>query len=76
MDYLSHVDQLSKNRGVIRSLAENVSQEQAKWRPAKTRWTFLEAMKAKYEGDFGFDPEFYQRAWDTGEFVLLRMDPR
>jgi len=37
---------------------------------------FLEAMKAKYEHDFGFDPEFYQRAWDTGEFVLLRMEPR
>jgi hypothetical protein len=37
---------------------------------------FLEAMRAKYEGDFGFDPEFYQRAWDTGEFVLLRMEPR
>ena len=37
---------------------------------------FLEAMKAKYEGDLGFDPEFYQRAWDSGEFVLLRMEPR
>ena len=37
---------------------------------------FLGAMKAKYEHDFGFDPEFYQRAWDTGEFVLLRMEPR
>jgi hypothetical protein len=37
---------------------------------------FLETMKAKYEHDFGFDPEFYQRAWDTGEFVLLRMEPR
>jgi len=37
---------------------------------------FLETMKAKYEHDFGFDPEFYQRAWETGEFVLLRMEPR
>ncbi len=37
---------------------------------------FLEAMKAKYEHDFGFDPEFYQHGWDTGEFVLLRMEPR
>ena len=37
---------------------------------------FLEAMKAKYEHDLGFDPEFYQHAWDTGEFVLLRMEPR
>lgn len=37
---------------------------------------FLEAMKAKYEHDLGFDPEFYQHGWDTGEFVLLRMEPR
>jgi hypothetical protein len=37
---------------------------------------FLEAMKAKYEYDLGFDPEFYQHAWDTGEFILLRMEPR
>jgi hypothetical protein len=37
---------------------------------------FLTAMKSKYEHDYGFDPEFYQRAWDTGEFVLLRMEPR
>jgi len=37
---------------------------------------FLTAMKSKYEHDYGFDAEFYQRAWDTGEFVLLRMEPR
>jgi len=37
---------------------------------------FLTAMKSKYEHDFGFDPEFFQHAWDTGEFVLLRMEPR
>lgn len=37
---------------------------------------FLTNMKSKYEGDLGFDPEFYQRAWDTGEFVLLRIEPR
>jgi hypothetical protein len=37
---------------------------------------FLTAMKAKYENDFGFDPEFFQRGWDSGEFVLLRMEPR
>jgi hypothetical protein len=37
---------------------------------------FLEAMKAKYQHDLGFDPEFYQNAWDTGEFVLLRMESR
>jgi hypothetical protein len=42
----------------------------------EVKHAFLEAMKAKYEHDFGFDPEFYQRAWDTGEFVLLRMEPR
>jgi len=37
---------------------------------------FLEAMKAKYEHDIGFDAEFYQHGWDTGEFVLLRMERR
>jgi hypothetical protein len=37
---------------------------------------FLTAMKAKYENDYGFDPEFFQRGWDSGEFVLLRMEPR
>jgi hypothetical protein len=42
----------------------------------ETKRAFLTAMKAKYEHDFGFDPEFYGRAWETGEFVLLRMDPR
>jgi hypothetical protein len=38
--------------------------------------TFLQAMKAKYEGDLGYDEEFYRRGWDTGEFTLLRMEPR
>ena len=42
----------------------------------ETKRAFLTAMKSKYQHDFGFDPEFYQRAWDTGEFVLLRMEPR
>ena len=42
----------------------------------ETRRAFLTAMKAKYEHDFGFDPEFYQRAWDGEEFALLRMEPR
>lgn len=42
----------------------------------ETKRAFLTAMKSKYEGDFGFDPEFWQRAWDTGEFVLFRMQPR
>ena len=37
---------------------------------------FLTAMKLKYQHDFGFDPEFFHRAWDTGEFVLLRMQRR
>jgi len=37
---------------------------------------FLTAMKSKYQHDFGFDPEFFQHAWDTGEVVLLRMEPR
>jgi hypothetical protein len=37
---------------------------------------FLTAMKLKYQHDFGFDPEFFHRAWDTGEFILLRMAPR
>ena len=42
----------------------------------ETRRAFLTAMKMKYEHDFGFDPEFYQRAWDGEEFALLRMKPR
>jgi hypothetical protein len=37
---------------------------------------FLTSMRSKYEGDFGFDPEFWQRAWDTGNLVLFRMEPR
>jgi hypothetical protein len=42
----------------------------------ETKHAFLEAMKAKYEGDFGFNAEFWQQAWDTGELILFRMDPR
>ena len=42
----------------------------------ETKRAFLTAMKAKYEHDFGFDPEFYGRAWETGEFILLQMEPR
>jgi hypothetical protein len=37
---------------------------------------FLTRMRAKYEGELGFDLEFWQRAWDTGEFVLFRLEPR
>jgi len=37
---------------------------------------FLTAMKSKYQNDFGFDPEFFERGWDSGAFVLLRMEPR
>ena len=37
---------------------------------------FLEAMKAKYEGDLGYDQELYQRGRETGEFILFRMEPR
>lgn len=32
---------------------------------------FIAALKAKYEGDFGYDPE-----WEKGDFILLRLDPR
>ncbi len=42
----------------------------------ETKHSFLSAMRSKYEHDTGFDPEFWQRAWDTGEFVLFRMEPR
>ena len=42
----------------------------------ETKRVFLTNMKSKYEHDLGFDPEFYQHGWDTGEFVLLRMEPR
>jgi hypothetical protein len=42
----------------------------------ETKHTFLSTMRSKYEHDTGFDPEFWQRAWDTGEFVLFRMEPR
>ena len=41
----------------------------------ETKHTFLSAMRSKYEHDMGFDPEFWQHAWDTGEFVLFRMGP-
>jgi hypothetical protein len=42
----------------------------------ETKRAFLTGMKSKYEGDVGFDPAFWQHAWDTGEFVLFRMQPR
>jgi hypothetical protein len=43
----------------------------------ETKRAFLTAMKSKYEHDFGFDPEFASgAAWETGGFVLLRMEPR
>jgi len=42
----------------------------------ETKRTFLTTVRSKYEGDYGFDPEFWQRAWDTGEFVLFRMEAR
>jgi hypothetical protein len=48
----------------------------AKVRDLEKKRAFLTAMKSKYQNDYGFDPDFYQRAWDTGEFVLLRMEPR
>jgi hypothetical protein len=38
--------------------------------------SFLKGMRSKYEGEFGFNLEFWQQAWDTGELVLFRMDPR
>jgi len=40
----------------------------------ETKRAFLAAMRSKYQHDFGFDPEFYERAWESGEFVLLRME--
>lgn len=42
----------------------------------ETKRTFLTTMRSKYEGDYGFDPEFWQHGWDTGEFVLFRMEAR
>ena len=42
----------------------------------ETKRAFLAAMRSKYQHDFGFDPEFFQRAWDGGDFVLLRMESR
>ena len=44
MDFGMHVDQLKKNSGIIRDLTANITQEQAVWRPAETRWTLLEAI--------------------------------
>ena len=40
----------------------------------ETKRIFLSTMRSKYEHDMGFDPEFWQHAWDTGEFVLFRME--
>ena len=44
MDFCMHVDQLNRDKGIIRDLVANISQEQAVWRPAETRWTLLEAI--------------------------------
>jgi hypothetical protein len=44
MEFKAHVDQLKRNSEIIVSLSANVTQEQACWRPAKTRWTMLEAL--------------------------------
>lgn len=42
----------------------------------ETKRAFLTAMKSKYEHDLGFDRDFYERAWDSGKFVLFRMESR
>ena len=42
----------------------------------ETKRAFLTAMKAKYEGDLGWDTEFWQHGWDTGEFLLFRLGRR
>jgi hypothetical protein len=42
----------------------------------ETKRVFLTNMKSKYECDFGFDPTFWQHGWDTGDFVLFRLEPR
>lgn len=42
----------------------------------ETKHAFLTSMKSKYEDDFAFDAEFWQQAWDSGELVLFRMQPR
>jgi hypothetical protein len=42
----------------------------------ETKRAFLTNMKSKYEGDLGFDPELWQRGWETGELTLFRMQPR
>jgi hypothetical protein len=67
-----------KNAPRVRIRIEGLLYERRAVRVAdlETKHSFLSAMRSKYEHDMGFDPEFWQRAWDTGEFVLFRMEPR
>jgi len=42
----------------------------------ETKRRFLTQMRAKYGEARAFDPEFWQRAWDTGGLVLFRLEGR
>jgi hypothetical protein len=42
----------------------------------ETKRAVLTSMKAKYEGDIGYDADFVQRGMETGDFFAFRMDPR
>lgn len=42
----------------------------------ETLRAFLTRLREKYEDDPAFDPEFWQRVWDSGDLVLFRMDSR
>lgn len=37
---------------------------------------FLAPLRSKYEGQPEFDLEEWQRAWDSGEVVVFRLEPR
>ena len=47
LDYF--IERFATNRGVFESLVENVSPEQAKWKPAPDKWSILEVVNHLYD---------------------------
>jgi hypothetical protein len=56
MDLEHWTAQMARNARIIRSMAEDVSEEQARWKPAPDRWSILEVINHLYDEeqeDFG-----------------------
>lgn len=61
------IDKLDSNRAVFSALLENVSSQQAGWKPSPDKWSILEVVNHLYDEE---RLDFRQRL----EFALLRPD--